>query len=140
MIEPVPDAVESLVGEGREAFARGDGAGSRRAFEAALAERERGDLLEGLARALYLEGDYPGSMASHERAFAAYREEDDALGAARVARSVRARAGSRRARTPRRFPGSSQVRSRRCRACNETTSSGPTCAAARRSPCSAGWD
>src|SRR5687768_18482551 len=72
----VHGSVESLIGEGRDAFARGDAAASRRAYEAALAEREGGEVLEGLARALYLEGDYPGSMAAHERAFAAYRDEE----------------------------------------------------------------
>jgi DNA-binding CsgD family transcriptional regulator len=84
----VTASVESLIGEGRDAFARGDGAGSRRAYEAALAERESGEVLEGLARALYLERDYPGAIAAHERAFAAYREEGDALGAARAARML----------------------------------------------------
>ncbi|MDQ3587129.1 MAG: hypothetical protein M3433_01590 [Actinomycetota bacterium] len=77
--------VEALSDTGREAFERGDGAASRRAFEAALAEREEGVLFEGLARALYLEADYPASMSAHERAFAAYRDEGDALGAARAA-------------------------------------------------------
>jgi DNA-binding CsgD family transcriptional regulator len=79
-------SVEALTTTGREAFERGDAEASRRAFEAALAERESGELLEGLARALYLEADYPGSMKAHERAFAAYQAEDDALGAARAAR------------------------------------------------------
>jgi DNA-binding CsgD family transcriptional regulator len=41
---------------------------------------------EARARALYLEVDYPGSIKAHERALAAYREEGDALGAARTAR------------------------------------------------------
>ena len=47
-----------------------------------------GRVLEGLARARYLEGDYRGSIAAHERSFAAYREEGDVLGAARSARIV----------------------------------------------------
>jgi DNA-binding NarL/FixJ family response regulator len=79
-------SVEALAAEGRDAFARGDAEASRRAFEAALAERESGELLEGLARALYLEVDYPGSMGAHQRAFTAYRGEGDALSCARVAR------------------------------------------------------
>jgi ATP/maltotriose-dependent transcriptional regulator MalT len=41
---------------------------------------------EARARALYLEIDYPGSIKAHERALAGYREEGDALGAARAAR------------------------------------------------------
>lgn len=79
-------SVEALIAEGLEAFERGDAAASRRAYEAALSERASGELLEGLARALYLGVDYPASMEAHERAFAAYREEGDALGAARAAR------------------------------------------------------
>jgi len=49
-------SVEALSAEGREAFARADAVISRRAFEAALAERESGELFDGLARALYLGG------------------------------------------------------------------------------------
>ena len=72
----------SFLAEGRDAFDRGDAAASRAAFEAALAREESGEALEGLARALYLAVDYPGSIEAHERAFAAYRDEHDALGAA----------------------------------------------------------
>jgi DNA-binding NarL/FixJ family response regulator len=79
-------AVEALVAEGCDAFERGDADASRAAFEAALAVHESGEALEGLARALYLAVDYPGSIEAHERAFAAYREEGDTLAAARAAR------------------------------------------------------
>lgn len=79
-------SIESLIAEGGEAFRRGDGAASRRTFEAALAEREEGELLEGLARALYLQLDYRGSIEAHERAYAVYRQEGNMLGAARAAR------------------------------------------------------
>ena len=79
-------AVEALIKEGREAFWRGDAAASREAFESALAEGETGEVLEGLARARHLAADYPGSLDAHERAFAAYKAADDALGAARAAR------------------------------------------------------
>jgi len=77
---------DTLIAAGRDAFERGDGPASRRAFEAALAVREEGQALEGLAKALYLEVDYPASIAAHERAYAAYRREGNALGAARAAR------------------------------------------------------
>jgi DNA-binding CsgD family transcriptional regulator len=80
------ESVEALTAEGHEAFERGDAEASRRAFEAALAERESGELFEGLARARYLRVDYPGSIEAHERAFAAYTREGDALSAARAAR------------------------------------------------------
>jgi DNA-binding NarL/FixJ family response regulator len=80
------DSVDALITEGREAFEHGDAVGSLRAFEAALAERESGELFEGVARALHLAGDYRGSVDAHERAFAAFKREDDYLGAARAAR------------------------------------------------------
>jgi hypothetical protein len=79
-------SLDALLAEGRAAFEQGDAESSRHAFEAALAEGESGELLEGLARALYLEVDYPASMDAHQRAFAAYRGEGDALSCARVAR------------------------------------------------------
>jgi DNA-binding CsgD family transcriptional regulator len=80
------DSLGALLVEGREAFERGDAEASRAAFEAALDLEESGEALEGLARALYLAVDYPGSIEAHERAFAAYRDEGDAIGAARAAR------------------------------------------------------
>lgn len=79
-------SIEALIDEGHGAFERGDADASRRAFEAALAESESGELFEGFARALYLAGDYRGSIGAHERGFAAYKEEGDPLSAARAAR------------------------------------------------------
>ena len=78
--------VDALAAGGKEAFDRGEAGASRLAFEEALAEGESATLLEGLARALYLEVRYADSIAAHERAFAAYQEEGDPLGAARAAR------------------------------------------------------
>ena len=77
---------DALAAGGKEAFDRGEAGASRLAFEEALAEGESATLLEGLARALYLEVRYADSIAAHERAFAAYQEEGDPLGAARAAR------------------------------------------------------
>jgi RNA polymerase sigma-70 factor, ECF subfamily len=78
--DPVSAAVETLIArQGRDAFERGDADGSRRAFEAALAEQKSGEPFEALARAVYLGGDYRGSIEAHERAFAEYKREDDAL-------------------------------------------------------------
>jgi DNA-binding CsgD family transcriptional regulator len=79
-------SADALAADGMEAFARGDAEASRLAFEAALVEGESADLLEGLARALYLEVRYADSIAAHERAFAAYQKEGDPLSAARAAR------------------------------------------------------
>jgi DNA-binding CsgD family transcriptional regulator len=79
-------SADALAADGKEAFARGEAESSRLAFEEALAEGESATLLEGLARALYLEVRYADSIAAHERAFAAYQEEGDPLSAARAAR------------------------------------------------------
>lgn len=57
---------------------------SRQAFELAAEERESGQVLEGLAKALHLAFDYPGAMDAYERAYAAYRREGGFLGAARA--------------------------------------------------------
>ena len=56
MEERVADA---LAADGAEAFDRGEAEASRLAFEEALAEGESATLLEGLARALYLEPSPP---------------------------------------------------------------------------------
>lgn len=82
------DSENALAVEGRDAFERGDAETSRRAFEAALAEGESGALLEGLARALYLDVDYPAAIDAHKRAFVAYKGDADALSAARAARML----------------------------------------------------
>jgi DNA-binding NarL/FixJ family response regulator len=78
------ESLEALIGEGRRALAHGDAETSRKAFETALGEAERGELFEGLARALHLAGDYPGSIKTHERAFAAYKNEGADAAAARL--------------------------------------------------------
>jgi len=88
MMGAVSSRLEALKAEGHEAFRRGDGPAARRAFEAALVIHEDGEALEGLARAHYLEVDYKASIAAHERAYAAYRRENNALGSARAARML----------------------------------------------------
>ena len=50
--------LEELIAEGRAALRAGDAAGARRVFESALAESASGDVIEGLARASYLELDF----------------------------------------------------------------------------------
>lgn len=54
----------------------------------ALAERESGVALEGLAKVRHLEFDYPASMAAYESAYRVYRTEGCYLAAARCARTV----------------------------------------------------
>ena len=74
-------------GSGR-AFRAGDAAGARRAFESALVDPASGDVIEGLARASYLELDFAAAIAGWERAYAAHREGHDRIGAVRVARTL----------------------------------------------------
>ena len=81
--------VGALIDEGRAALRVGDGAGARLAFERALTEcPTTGEVLEGLARAAYLELDFPRAIEDWERAYAVYREACDPVGAVRVARQV----------------------------------------------------
>jgi DNA-binding CsgD family transcriptional regulator len=80
---------EDLIAVGREALHSGDALGARLAFEAALAETSRrGDALEGLARAAYLELDFVVAIDRWNEAYAAHRAADDQVGAVRVARTL----------------------------------------------------
>lgn len=45
-------------------------------------------MLEGLAQSLYFERDYTTAAIHYERAYVAYREEQDALAAGRAARAI----------------------------------------------------
>ena len=74
--------------DGRAALRAGDAATARDAFERALAGRESGDALEGLARAAYLELAFAEAIELWERAYAAHRRGGDHVGAVRVARTL----------------------------------------------------
>ena len=63
--------VDELIAAGRNALRNGDGAAARRHYEQALEADPSGDVLEGLARAAYLEHDYSEAIAALERAYAA---------------------------------------------------------------------
>jgi DNA-binding NarL/FixJ family response regulator len=80
--------VSPLIAEGRRALRSGDAAGARAIFERAGAESARGDVLEGLARAAYLDLDYAEAAERWEQAYAAHRAADDLMGAVRVARML----------------------------------------------------
>ncbi|NMN96509.1 LuxR C-terminal-related transcriptional regulator [Antrihabitans stalactiti] len=82
------ESVADLVAEGRAALHCGDAAGARLAFERAREQSAEGVVLEGLARAAYLAMDYPPAVENWERAYAAYRESGDFVGAVRVARTL----------------------------------------------------
>jgi DNA-binding NarL/FixJ family response regulator len=84
----VAGQVGELIGEGRAALRAGDAATARRALEAALAESESADAIEGLARAAYLELDFARAIEDWERAYAAHRSAGDEVGAVRVARTL----------------------------------------------------
>jgi DNA-binding NarL/FixJ family response regulator len=77
-----------LIEEGLAALRGGDAATARRAFELALAEVGSGEVLEGLAEALYLEREYSASAAHYERAYSAYRREGANMAAGRAARTA----------------------------------------------------
>jgi len=77
-----------LIEEGMAALRDGDAAAARRAFELALAEVASGEVLEGLAEALYLEHEYVASAARYEGAYSAYRRERQSMAAGRAARTL----------------------------------------------------
>jgi DNA-binding CsgD family transcriptional regulator len=70
---------------GEEALRRGRWEEARTAFEAALAEEERPDALEGLGLALRWLEDFPRCFEVQERAYLLYRQAGDARSAARLA-------------------------------------------------------
>jgi len=84
----VAGTASDLIEEGRAALRVGDGAAARRALERALAEAPSGEVIEGMARAAYLERDFTRAIEDWERAYAAYREAGDQGGAIRVARTL----------------------------------------------------
>jgi DNA-binding CsgD family transcriptional regulator len=71
--------------EGRAALRRGDAAAARRALESLP---ESGDVVEGLARAAYLDLDFPAAIEGWERAYGLHRAAGDAVGPVRVARTL----------------------------------------------------
>ena len=77
-----------LIEAGMAALRDGDAAAARRAFELALAEVATGEVLEGLGEALYLEREYSAAAAQYERAYAAYRREQQSMDAGRAARTA----------------------------------------------------
>jgi ATP/maltotriose-dependent transcriptional regulator MalT len=79
MTEPEPLAA------GQAALEAGDWEEARAAFEAALAERETPEALDGLGRALWWLGETRASVAHTERAYAGFRRAGDAVRAALAA-------------------------------------------------------
>ncbi len=81
-------AAAELVEQGRAALRAGNAAEARRLLALAGADAPSGDITEALARASYLELDFPAAIAGWEQAYAAHREAGDHVGAVRVARTV----------------------------------------------------
>jgi DNA-binding NarL/FixJ family response regulator len=79
---PSPDA---LIEAGRTALASGSWEEARADFVAALEGAERAEALEGLGLAAWWLDDGALTLDARERAYRAYRERDDPLGAARMA-------------------------------------------------------
>jgi hypothetical protein len=77
-----------LIEDGLAALRAGDGRAARQVFEFALAEAESGQVLEGLAEALYLECEYLTSAVHYERAYVIYRRDGNAMAAGRAARTL----------------------------------------------------
>ena len=88
MTEPVP----SPLAAGQAALRRGDAAAARRALapfvEGEAAGEPSGDVVEVLARADYLDLDFPAAIEGWERAYGLHRAAGDGAGAVRVARTV----------------------------------------------------
>lgn len=78
-------SAESLIQQGYEALDAGDADGARVSFESAVAECPSGRALDGLAQASYIEHDYDTAIEIFERAYAAYRDEGDHVGAINAA-------------------------------------------------------
>ena len=74
--------------EGQAALVQGRWADARTAFEAALAERESPEALDGLGEALWWLGEPQAGLAYRERAFVGFSRVDDPLRAATSAIAV----------------------------------------------------
>ena len=76
---------EVLIEAGQAALAKGSWEEARARFTAALEGGERPEALEGLGLAAWWLDDGAMTLDARERAYRGYREQDDALGAARMA-------------------------------------------------------
>jgi DNA-binding CsgD family transcriptional regulator len=72
--------------QGRAALRAGDAASARGALSRAFELEPSGAVIEGLARAAYLEQDFSAAVDGWERAYAAYRQGGDHIAAVRASR------------------------------------------------------
>jgi tetratricopeptide (TPR) repeat protein len=84
----VDDGLAELLSRGRSALAGGDWRAARDCFEEATRFGDIAAVLDGLAQALFANGDYAGAVDRTEQAFAAYRARRDDVRAAACARTV----------------------------------------------------
>ncbi|HSB88312.1 MAG TPA: LuxR C-terminal-related transcriptional regulator [Ilumatobacteraceae bacterium] len=78
--------VEDLLAQGGAALRAGDAASARAALSRAFELDPSGDVIEGLARAAYLEQDFAAAVDGWERAYAAHRQAGDHVAAVRASR------------------------------------------------------
>jgi LuxR family transcriptional regulator, maltose regulon positive regulatory protein len=84
-VDATADTPETVLASARSALSRGAWQEARLCFRSALEFGERPDALEGLGKAAYQLDDVATVLASHERAYVLYRDQDDARSAARMA-------------------------------------------------------
>jgi DNA-binding NarL/FixJ family response regulator len=82
------DPLADLLTSGHAALARGDWVSARESFDKAAHEGHSGEALDGLAQALFSQGDYAAAIDAAERAFAAFHANHDNVRAAVSARFV----------------------------------------------------
>ena len=78
--------MDRVLRDGWDALAAADWPAARAVFDAALAEEETGEALDGLSQALHFQREYEAAIDVKERAFAAYRTEGRLAEAADTAR------------------------------------------------------
>ncbi|MEX2294150.1 MAG: LuxR C-terminal-related transcriptional regulator [Acidimicrobiales bacterium] len=82
------DTVQELVERGSLALRQGDSTAAREAFTAASGRGAEGSVLAGLAQADYLDHCNDDAIEGWERAYAAFRSEQDHVQASRVAQRL----------------------------------------------------
>jgi len=87
--DDVVDAeLAGLLTDGQAAVERADWPSAQRSFEAALRREETPQALDGLAQALFFQGEYGAAIEQRERAFELFRVAGDDVSAAMCARFV----------------------------------------------------
>ena len=79
---------QAFIEAGYDALRVGDGRKARQELEAVSTLAGSGQVLEGLARAAYLDHEHQAALDGWSRAYEAYRREGDGVGAIRVARTL----------------------------------------------------